>query len=146
MIVNKIGSRMKFTRTRMNYSSKSTAGALGISPTVYSRYETGQRNPSLSVLMKFAKHFHVSIDFLLSDSDDFQTELYFSDLKTLVKDLVYLSKFLNDYSDLNGVEFGEGGRESFINMIQESQKRVVVVKKEIDIIIDNIITMEKETI
>ncbi len=46
-------------------SQKKVSSCLGCSPVVYSRYETGEREPSLEMLGKLADYFGVSTDCIL---------------------------------------------------------------------------------
>lgn len=46
-------------------SQKEVSSCLGCSPVVYSRYETGEREPSLEMLGKLADYFGVSTDCIL---------------------------------------------------------------------------------
>lgn len=46
-------------------SQKEISSCLGCSPVVYSRYETGEREPSLEMLGKLADYFGVSTDCVL---------------------------------------------------------------------------------
>ena len=46
-------------------SQKEVSSCLGCSPVVYSRYETGEREPSLEMLGRLADYFDVSTDCVL---------------------------------------------------------------------------------
>ena len=52
-------------RIRKGFTQKQGADVLGCLPSVYSRYETGLREPSISVLIELARFFGVSIDELV---------------------------------------------------------------------------------
>ena len=41
-----------------------------MSQNTISRYETGEREPGLQELIKIANYFHVSLDYLLEQTDD----------------------------------------------------------------------------
>ena len=49
---------------------KDLCAALGISLMTYYRYERGEREPSLSVLVALADFYDVSLDYLVGRSDD----------------------------------------------------------------------------
>ena len=49
---------------------KNIAAQIGISLRSYQRYEYGEREPSLSVLIALADYFDVSLDYLVGRSDD----------------------------------------------------------------------------
>ncbi len=56
---------IKEIRLQKGLSQSDAASALGISSVVYSRYETGARQPSIDMLIHMADVFDVSIDYLL---------------------------------------------------------------------------------
>lgn len=52
-------------RTQKGLTQKQVADAIGCIPSVYSRYETGAREPSVNLLIQLAHYFGVSIDELV---------------------------------------------------------------------------------
>lgn len=60
---------IKDIRTRKNLTQAEVANALGVSSVVYSRYETGSRQPSIEVLIQMADIFGVTVDYLLGRQD-----------------------------------------------------------------------------
>ena len=44
-------------------------------PSVYSRYESGKREPSLDILMKLSKLYHVSVDYLIGNNAVIDTSM-----------------------------------------------------------------------
>lgn len=60
---------IKDIRTRKNMTQADVANALGVSSVVYSRYETGARQPSTEVLIQLADIFGVTVDYLLGRQD-----------------------------------------------------------------------------
>ena len=56
---------IKEIRNRKGLTQAEVAAAIGVSPVVYSRYETGSRQPSVDVLVQMADIFGVSVDHLL---------------------------------------------------------------------------------
>jgi len=58
--------KFKEIRTIKGYSQQEVADYLHCSAVTYSRYENGNRNPSLNLLVKIADLFDVSIDCLLN--------------------------------------------------------------------------------
>lgn len=60
---------IKDIRTRKNMTQADVANALGVSSVVYSRYETGSRQPSIEVLIQMADIFGVTVDYLLGRQD-----------------------------------------------------------------------------
>lgn len=61
--------RLRDLRLSQGLSQKVIADYLGCSTVVYSRYETGSREPSMDTLMRLAEYFNVSIDYLTGKSD-----------------------------------------------------------------------------
>ena len=49
---------------------KDIAEAIGISLRQYQRYEKGEQQPTLPVIIAIADYFNVSIDYLVGRSDD----------------------------------------------------------------------------
>ena len=51
---------IKDIRTRKGLTQAEVASALGVSSVVYSRYETGSRQPSIDILIQLADFFGVN--------------------------------------------------------------------------------------
>lgn len=60
---------IKEIRNRKGLTQAEVAAAIGVSPVVYSRYETGSRQPSVDVLVQMADIFGVTVDYLLGRQD-----------------------------------------------------------------------------
>lgn len=60
---------LKEIRTNRGYSQKAVADGIGCSPTVYSRYENGERQPSIDMLIVLSKFFGVSVDCIIGNSN-----------------------------------------------------------------------------
>lgn len=60
---------IKDIRTRKGLTQAEVASALGVSSVVYSRYETGSRQPSIDILIQLADIFGVTVDYLLGRQD-----------------------------------------------------------------------------
>ena len=56
---------IKEIRLHKGLTQAEVASALGVSSVVYSRYETGSRQPSIDVLIQMADIFGVTVDYLL---------------------------------------------------------------------------------
>lgn len=52
-------------RKSKNFSQVKVALDLNMSRETLSRYETGARNPSIEMLVKFSDYYNVSIDYLI---------------------------------------------------------------------------------
>lgn len=76
---------LKDIRAKRNYTQQYVADYLGCSAVVYSRYETGVRQPSIEMLLKMAELFGVTVDYLLGRQQDetstlssYETELIYA--------------------------------------------------------------------
>lgn len=59
------GTKLKTLRVGMNLTQQQLATRLGVAKSVVSYYESGDRFPSYDVLIKIARTFHTTTDFLL---------------------------------------------------------------------------------
>ncbi len=62
--------RIKELRKSKNISQLKMALDLNTSQNTISRYETGEREPDISALIKIADYFNVSIDYLVGRTDN----------------------------------------------------------------------------
>lgn len=60
---------IKDIRIRRGLTQAEVADSLGVSSVVYSRYETGTRQPSIDLLIQMADIFDVSVDYLVGRKD-----------------------------------------------------------------------------
>ena len=60
---------IKKIRVQKGFTQSEVASALGVSSVVYSRYETGKRQPSIDTLIQIADIFGVTVDYLLGRQD-----------------------------------------------------------------------------
>lgn len=67
--------RLKQLRKKNNLTQSQLADRLGLQSAAISKYETGQTEPSLAMLVVMAKLFQVSIDYLVGYSDVESPEL-----------------------------------------------------------------------
>lgn len=63
--LDQVGSRLKRLRSQRDITLTSLAAATGISKSTLSRLETGQRRPSLELLLPLAKVYNVPLDDLV---------------------------------------------------------------------------------
>lgn len=61
---------LKKFRVEQGYTQKNVADFLGCSAVVYSRYETGERMPSIDLLIQIADFFSVTMDELVGRQAD----------------------------------------------------------------------------
>lgn len=59
------GERLKMLRKGQKLTQQELATRLGVAKSVVSYYESGDRFPSYDVLIKIARTFHVTTDYLL---------------------------------------------------------------------------------
>ncbi len=58
--------RLKELREENNFSQKTIAEVLHIKQNTYSQYETGARQIPIDLLVLLAKHYNVSVDYILN--------------------------------------------------------------------------------
>ena len=75
---------IKEIRLRKGLTQSDVAAALGVSSVVYSRYETGTRQPSIDILIQMADIFGVTVDFLLGRQDIEDSTLSDYELQLLI--------------------------------------------------------------
>lgn len=61
--------KLKEIRAKRNLTQQQVADYIGCSSVVYSRYESGTRQPSIEVLLRLADLFGVTVDILLGRPD-----------------------------------------------------------------------------
>ena len=64
-----MGNKLKTLRTQKKLTQKQVADRIGLAISAVSSYEAGTRYPSYEVLLKLARIFHVSTDYLLGMTD-----------------------------------------------------------------------------
>ena len=64
-----MNEKLKQLRKERELSQKEVANILGITISAYSNYEQGIREPSYDILIKIAKLYDVSTDYLLGLED-----------------------------------------------------------------------------
>ena len=64
-MINGLGQRLQEQRILRKLSQKEVASSIGVSASVISNYESGERTPSIEILMSLAHLYHCSTDYLL---------------------------------------------------------------------------------
>lgn len=64
-MINGLPEKLKSLRNKYSYSQKQLADKLGVSPSIVSGYETGERTPSTTILLSLSYIFNCSTDYLL---------------------------------------------------------------------------------
>jgi len=62
--------RIRELREDHDYTQKKVAGLLNCSQQVYSNYELGQRDIPTEILIRLARLYHVSTDYILELKDE----------------------------------------------------------------------------
>ena len=62
--------RLNALQKERSIYKKDVCKAVGLSKTSYYRYETGEREPTSSILTALANYFNVSIDYLVGRTDN----------------------------------------------------------------------------
>ncbi len=63
-------TRLRDLREDRDMNQTQIAKMLGMSQTGYSKYETGENDIPTSILIKLARFYNVSIDYLLGETDN----------------------------------------------------------------------------
>ena len=64
-MIHGLPERLKDLRLKRKITQNDVAKCLGISPSIVSSYETGERTPSVEILMSLAAFYRCSTDYLL---------------------------------------------------------------------------------
>lgn len=71
----RFNERLKQLRKNANLSQHQLAKEAGVPQTSINFYESGKRQPTIDVLVKFSQYFHVSADYLLGLVDEPQGDI-----------------------------------------------------------------------
>ncbi len=64
-MIKDLPEKLKLLRVKYGYSQKQVADKIGVSPSIISGYETGERTPSADVLLSLSNIYNCSVDYLL---------------------------------------------------------------------------------
>lgn len=64
-MIKDLPEKLKLLRSKYGLSQKQVADKLGVSPSIVSGYETGERTPSTEILLFISYLYNCSIDYLL---------------------------------------------------------------------------------
>lgn len=65
-----LSERLIYLKTSRDLMQKDIAADLGIPLRTYQRYEHGEREPQVAMLIRMADYFQVSIDYLVGRRDE----------------------------------------------------------------------------
>jgi transcriptional regulator with XRE-family HTH domain len=72
LLMNAFGERLRKLRKKAGLTQQQLADKIWVSKAAISNYELYERNPSPEILMKLARAFHVSTDYLLGFKEETQ--------------------------------------------------------------------------
>ncbi len=64
-MIENLPEKLKTLRIKYGFSQKQVADRMGVSPSIVSGYETGERTPSTEVLLALSNLYNCSTDYLL---------------------------------------------------------------------------------
>lgn len=67
-MIKGLPEKLKMLRSRYNLSQKEVADKLGVSPSIISGYETGERTPSTENILALSHLYHCTTDYLLENN------------------------------------------------------------------------------
>lgn len=106
------GQRIKELRLSRDLRQAETAIFFGVSSSAIGSYERCEREPTIEFLIKYAKYFDVSLDYLLGVTDEKQTVLDYQQQNTLD-----LSNVLSKHSiALDGVELTDTDKQRVLDI------------------------------
>lgn len=69
-MIKDLPNRLRDLRIKYGYSQKGVSEKIGVSPSIVSGYESGERTPSTQVLLSLAYLYGCSTDYLLGKQND----------------------------------------------------------------------------
>ena len=106
------GERLKQLRKSRDFKQSDLADMLGVSSSAVGSYERCERQPTFELLHKYASMFNVSMDYILSYSNEKLTAEAYQQLTTLD-----LSATLNKHAiTLDGVELTEADKRRVLDI------------------------------
>lgn len=82
-----IGSKIITLRKKFNLSQSELAKRVSVSRTIIGNYERNENTPSIDILLKIAKEFNVSVDFLIGEG---QLSSYNKEVLKRIDDIEHL--------------------------------------------------------
>lgn len=123
--------QLRLIRYSVNKTQKELAEMLGVDRTVYSRYETGEYEPSISFLSSFASYFDIPASFLLETGVFKNWEDIMCNLDDFLAEII-TSPFSRRYSKNNGLAIST----IFYEVIQE--KDIIMLVQLLDTYISEV--------
>jgi transcriptional regulator with XRE-family HTH domain len=82
-----IGSKITALRKKLNLSQSELAKRVEVSRTIIGNYERNENTPSIDILLKIAKTFDVSVDYLIGEG---QLSTYDKEVLKRINDIEHL--------------------------------------------------------
>ena len=101
-----VGDNLRTLRNERNFSQEQLGKKIGVTRSMIALYESGERLPSLSALIKLSRALGVTTDYLLGVSNDKTSFLDVSGLTP--KQIESLDLIIENYRECNGGS-GENG-------------------------------------
>ena len=111
--------RLKELRIEKGLIQKELADILHLQNTAISKYELGERKPDQEILIKIAKYFNVSLDYLMGNSD---VRNPYKEDKELDEVDVFLQE-LKRKADERGIIFDPNSAEDLLDFYEFMKKR-----------------------
>ncbi|MFQ7001580.1 MAG: helix-turn-helix domain-containing protein [Clostridium sp.] len=86
MLYKTLGTRIRDERLKLNLTQEELAEKANISPSYMGRIERGERNPTLENLVKIANILGTTIDYLLKDCINPNTDNTIEQMKALLSE------------------------------------------------------------
>lgn len=99
--------RLKELRESRNENQQKLAMLLNVSQTMISRYELGQATPDVPMLIALSKHYNVSIDYLLENTD-VKSPFISSDLTEAETDILSMFRRLSAVQQAKAAAYIQG--------------------------------------
>lgn len=106
------GERLKQIRSEKHMTQRDTAKALGVTPASLSAYEKGNQLPSITVAIKTARFFNVSLDWLVGINDTLDPFDNVVNVEELLRSFLFIAKneslaLLHLPGETEGYEFSQ---------------------------------------
>lgn len=75
-MINGLPERLRELREKCDISQSNIADRLGVTSSLISAYERGERTPSLPIILKLSYIYNCSVDYLLGKNNDDGTHVY----------------------------------------------------------------------
>lgn len=106
------GERLKELRLSRDLKQSDLAAILGVSSSAVGAYERCERQPTFELLLKYAKYFNASLDYILCNSDEKLTVEAYRALDTLdLKETLF-----NNSVTLAGVELSKEDKKRVLDI------------------------------